>query len=380
MNPTYDVVFSYQGAFGPPTFGHFKSMEMFAKKILHKYQNEPSKKILMLFMPTALSGSKIHLEQTQENRINVLHIFCEFLTLRYSIKTPIIKFEASKIEYELCKEPILNGDGTSTPNKDTGTYRTIDKLKNLYPTSTIILGMGKDNILQLPYWKNIDEYHDKVKSIYVVNRELSEAEKETVADFIIKGQSLPFQKILPWPKPKEDIHNIFGITGIIDNYEKGTDVTKIQNNYVNQIVIPLPEIVVLSGLPPATSSSMLRYYIYKYIIEHSEGQKIIIKDKITKIMFGTMYGYGEDVDNTINAYKNENNEYKFSVPIDDGYDEKYSIIKNDEFKVGGKSTENNRKKSNKRNNLTRKNRTRKNQKSKNKKPPKILFRKKPKSI
>jgi nicotinic acid mononucleotide adenylyltransferase len=379
MNPlnetTYDVVFSYQGAFGPPTFGHFKSMEMFANKILHEYQNEPFKKILMLFIPTALSDSKPHLEPTQQNRIDILNKFCEFLTLRYSIKTPIIKFEASEIEYELCKEPILNAEGPQKLNKDTGTYRTIDKLKNLYPTSTIILGMGKDNILQLPYWKNINEYATKVRSIYVVNRELSEAEKETVTDFNIKEQheiSIPFQKTLPWSKPRKDIHNIFGIRDNYEkgtgNYEKGTDVTNIQENYVNQIVIELPEIVVLPGLPPATSSSMLRYYIYRYIMENTEKEKIIIKDKITKIMFGKIYGYDEFVVQTINGYKNEKNEYKFSVPIDDGYDAKYTEIFNKNgFTFGGKSSKNNRKKSNKRNNRTRKNRTRKNQKSKIKK-------------
>jgi len=366
MNPTYDVVFSYQGAFGPPTFGHFKSMEMFAKKILIDYRD---KKILMLFMPTALSDSKPHLEPTQQDRIDVLNKFCEFLTMRYSIKTPIIKFEASEIEYELCKEPILNAEGHTELNKDTGTYRTIDKLKNLYPTSTIILGMGKDNILQLPYWKNINNYDTDVRSIYIVNRELSEAEKETVVDFKITvqdGVSLPFQKILPWQKPKEEINSILGITGLDTkgNYKKGIDVTKIIEGYEPHININLPNILVLPGSPPATSSSMLRYYIHRYIMENTEKEKNIINDKITKIMFGTMYGYKKFVVQTINGYKNKTNEYKFSVPIDDGYDEKYSKIKNDEFKVGGKSSKNNRKKSNKRNNRTRKNRTRKNQKSK----------------
>jgi len=110
---------------------------------------------------------------------------------------------------------------------------------------------------------------------------------------------------------------------------------------------------------------MLRYYIYRYIMENNEKEKFEIKDKITKIMFGKIYGYIEDVDKTINGYKNEKNEYKFSVPKDDGYDEKYTEIFNKNgFKVGGKSSKNNRKKSNKRNNRTRKNRTRKNQKSK----------------
>ena len=29
----YDCVFSYQGAFGPPTYGHYKSMEAFANQL-----------------------------------------------------------------------------------------------------------------------------------------------------------------------------------------------------------------------------------------------------------------------------------------------------------------------------------------------------------
>jgi len=350
MNPlnetTYDVVFSYQGAFGPPTFGHFTSMEMFAEKILIDY---PTSNIRMLFMPTALSSSKPHLEPTQQNRIAVLNKFCKILKEKYKDNDKIT-FEASEIEYQLCAS---HKDGSKI---DTGTYRTIDKLKNLYPTSTIILGMGKDNILQLPYWKNINEYATKVKSIYVVNRELSEAEKETVTDFNIKEQdeiSLPFQKTLPWQKPKEEINSILGITGLDTkgNYEKGIDVTKIIEDYEPHININLPNILVLTGLPPPTSSSMLRYYIYRYIMENTEKEKIIIKDKITKIMFGKIYGYEEFVVQTINGYKNEKNEYKFSVPIDDGYDAKYTEIFNKNgFTFGGKISKNNRKKSNKRNN------------------------------
>jgi len=365
---TYDVVFSYQGAFETPTFGHFASMEMFAEKILIDY---PTSNIRMLFMPTALSSSKPHLEPTQQNRIAVLNKFCKILKEKYKDNDKIT-FEASEIEYQLCAS---HEDGSKI---DTGTYRTIDMLKEIYPTSIIILGMGKDNILQLPYWKNIDEYADKVTSIYVVDRQLSKAEEKMVADFKITvqdGVSLPFQKILPWQKPKEEINSILGITGLDTkgNYEKGIDVTKIIEGYEPHININLPNILVLTGLPPPTSSSMLRYYIYKYIIESNEKVENEIKEIIKNIMFG-QYSDVEItwlVDQTINGYKNENenNEYKFSVPIDDGYDAKYTeIFNNNGFTFGGKSSKNNRKKSNKRNNRTRKNRTRKNQKSKNKNP------------
>lgn len=362
--PKYDVVFSYQGAFGPPTFGHLKSMEMFANQILIDYQDAAN--ILMLFMPTALSSSKTHLEPTQNDRIVVLNKFCEILNTKYSSEPkPKITFQSSEIEYELCNERITDAAGNEKRNTDTGTYRTIDKLKTIYPSAVIILGMGKDNILQLPYWKNIDDYAKKVASIYVVNRELSEAENNTVADFSITqqpGTSLPFQKILPWSKPKTDIHRIFGITSLPDegNYEKGGDVTTLQQHYYPSIAIALPKIVVLTESPPATSSSMLRYYIHKYINE--ENDKNGIKEQIKNIMFGE---YRHDIDDlfglTINGYTDKNNTYKFTEPAYDDYDNKYNEIFNNK---GGKRCNNNRKKSNKRNKRTRKNRTRKNKKSK----------------
>ena len=225
--------------------------------------------------------------------------------------------------------------------------------------------------LQLPYWKNIDDYANNVASIYVVNRELSEAENKMVADFRIKtqpGTSLPFQKILPWSKPKKDIHRIFGITDE-GNYDKGVDVTTLQQDYDPSIAIALPKIVVLSVSSPATSSSMLRYYIHKYININEENDKNEIKEQIKNIMFGE---YRHDIDDlidlTINGYKNTNDTYKFTEPVDDDYENKYSKIfnnkNNNKDNNGGKRCNNNRKKSNKRNKRTRKNRTRKNKKSK----------------
>ena len=354
--PTYDVIFSYQGAFGPPTFGHLKSMEMFAEKILSEYSNT---KILMLFMPTALSSSKPHLEPTQDDRIEVLNKFSEILNATYPDNN--ITFEASKIEYELCAQ-----------NISTATIRTIDKLKEIYPTpSIILLGMGKDNILQLPYWEKIREYAVKVTSIYVVNRELSKAENNIVANFSITqqpGTTLPFQKILPWQKSKEDIQDIFGITGLDNNgtYEKGIDVTTINQGDEPHINIKLPNIVML-GTPPPTSSSMLRYYIYKYIIEVNEEVKNEIKEQIKNIMFG-QYRDNIDklIDQTIENYTNREPSYKFCIsPKNDDYEDKYNaFINNNGFMVGGKRSKTNRKKSNKKN-KTRKNKTRKNKNCKN---------------
>ena len=79
--PSYDVVFSYQGAFGPPTYGHYKSMEAFAQKLNTDF---PDEKILMLFMPTA-GGSKSHLLPTRIMRKKVLDMFCNMLTANLPI-------------------------------------------------------------------------------------------------------------------------------------------------------------------------------------------------------------------------------------------------------------------------------------------------------
>ena len=248
--PPYDVVFSYQGAFGPPTAGHITSMHMFANQILIDYSD---KKILMLFMPTAFSVDKTHLEPTQQNRFDVLNAFCDILKNRYSDLKERITFQVSDIEYNIYETQKKNGVVI-----DTGTYLTLEKLNKEYQKSKILLGMGKDNMLQLPSWKNIGHYKSQynVEKIYVVNRELSK------------------------------------------------DPTK--NNSDNN---DKPEIVVLSGSPPATSSSMLRYYISKYI-ENENDKKII--EIIENIMFGE---YRKDItqekitkllDETIQGYKNIN--------------------------------------------------------------------------
>ena len=73
------VIFTYQGAFGPPTFGHYKCMEIFTKKVMEDYPTN-NHKITMLFMPTAQSSSKPHLKPTQKLRLKILNdIYCSNL-------------------------------------------------------------------------------------------------------------------------------------------------------------------------------------------------------------------------------------------------------------------------------------------------------------
>jgi len=99
MNPDPDVnsieqkvIFSFQGAFGPPTWGHCVSMFLFANNVLDNY---PNSDITMLFMPTGGSSNKKHLEPTQNIRLAVLKIFCDFLHL-FTFQMPI--FIINKIE------------------------------------------------------------------------------------------------------------------------------------------------------------------------------------------------------------------------------------------------------------------------------------------
>jgi nicotinic acid mononucleotide adenylyltransferase len=159
--PKNFTIFSYQGAFGPPTFGHFFAMFEFAKKILSnpEYSNG---KILMLFMPTP-GGSKSHLFPTQNTRVRCLAKFCEILEDKFNI--PTLMFNVSTIEYELAKKNDVSGIG----NKSVATFETINALSP--KCSNLLLGMGMDNAIGLPSWSRSSEYKNYVKEIYIVKRD-----------------------------------------------------------------------------------------------------------------------------------------------------------------------------------------------------------------
>ncbi len=94
----YAVINSYQGAFGPPTLGHYQAMKFAAKAMLRDF---PDKNILMLFMPTAAGSAKPHLALTQKERIDALTVYCK--KLKEEFKDAPIEFEASRIEYDIYK-------------------------------------------------------------------------------------------------------------------------------------------------------------------------------------------------------------------------------------------------------------------------------------
>ena len=88
------VIFSFQGAFGPPSWGHYTAMKLYARQVLINY---PNTNILMLFMPTALGSSKPHLEPTQKLRRDMLSVFCSQLNSEKEFAGRRIYFDVSTI-------------------------------------------------------------------------------------------------------------------------------------------------------------------------------------------------------------------------------------------------------------------------------------------
>jgi nicotinic acid mononucleotide adenylyltransferase len=160
-----DVINSYQGAFGPPTQGHYQAMLFSAREHLKRY---PAGKIVMLFMPTAASSSKPHLKPTQAVRIESLNIYCQKLRDTFALEGILenrIVFLASELEYKLANE-----------GKSTATINTIRALKGV--GCDVTLTMGLDNMFDLPYWGEIEKYAGLLAdpAIYVPRRDITAAE------------------------------------------------------------------------------------------------------------------------------------------------------------------------------------------------------------
>jgi nicotinic acid mononucleotide adenylyltransferase len=320
------IVFSFQGAFGPPTLGHYTAMKLYARKVLEDY---PEDTIHMLFMPTALGSSKPHLEPTQESRIKLLNKFCEYLSGDHEFAGKPISFSPSTIEYELCREPKEDG----TPNKDTGTYRTLIRLRKMYPESTLLLGMGLDNMLQMPYWKQIEDYKSTlgVEKIYVASRQLTEEEATKTRRFH-KEEGSPvvnFDIVIPnWGQPTvEQANRVFNIN--IENPTYETLEKKMATNMpsheaVYTCNIDFPDFVMVGEEGeriPGTSSSMMRYYICKLIQEPSEEYR----EKIRKLIWGDK-PIDDLVTETIEDYRQKIYSEGIPCPPDKDYDESFLEI------------------------------------------------------
>ena len=242
-----DVVNSYQGAFGPPTLGHYQAMSMAAKQTLE----DCSGNVLMLFMPTAASSSKKHLAVTQDERIEALNVFCAGLKRDFS--DPRIRFEASRLEYDIYTE-----------KKSTATIYTIDALKALYPSAQIALTMGLDNLYDLPFWVKADEYADKLRAIYVAMRDTTPEDeantKEEELGFNEQKKTLRFNKFASWNSKKTT------------SLESKLETLKSKFDRMNFKFL---------GKPVPTSSSLLRGALYKY---YSEDKKSIYLEALKKLI------------------------------------------------------------------------------------------------
>ena len=308
------IVFSYQGAFGPPTYGHYKSMETFIKQITKDY--DKSQHYTFLFMPTKSSSSKPHLKGTMYHRQLILQKFCEKLKETYKATNIIIA--PSRIEFD---------DTTSSD-----TINTIDELIKEYSGAKIILGMGQDNALQLPYWKSIEEYAGKVERIYLVTRDVTGGE---IREFTNQNGT-PIgkfdAKVPSWAAYIKRLELVFEKGSIkIPKENEGKEGTVLPPDI--KIVKPLPEIKKITATIPPSSSSMIRHFISRIIkneerIKENEERPIKFEErikknkaKIKKLMFGNAFA-GDDkidklVDEVIGDYKTL---YKVIESLESSYD------------------------------------------------------------
>ena len=293
-------------------------MEAFIQRIMNDY-NRPNTNYTFFFMPTKSSSSKPHLSVTMDQRERILQLFSNKLKNKYP--NPNVTIAPSRIEFD--KE-------TSSD-----TIHTIDKLKQQYPNHKIILGMGKDNALQLPYWGRIGEYKGKVESIYLVKREV---EGETRVFKNGNGIEIGTFDIKPprWVDNNR-LDSVFGIKKqeLVDN--------KIPIN--STINIELPKITEIDENIPPSSSSMIRHFISRIIKNEDVREENEIK--IKNLMFGTDEfegdkGINEIVNSVVEDYKAF---YKVAKSLDSSYDEEgynveyntYMSKINSKVSKGGKS-------------------------------------------
>lgn len=343
-----NIVFSFQGAFGPPTWGHYMSMKLFARAVLEDY---PTGKITMLFMPGAKSGSKPHLEPTQVARTEVLKEFCRLLKNESEFADQRIGFDVSEIEYELAKS-------SDTRSKSGNTIVTIeDLIKTKDPMinskAKILLGMGFDNMMQLPYWREVDKFKGSVDKIYVSYRILSSEEESNTREYTITQDDSAVKTKLRFDTTIPGFFNVDNLPIVIRGFDLNLPMESAPSRDTTQKAInsktesgddtfhlPLPSIKIVgktgdtSGIP-ATSSSMMRYFIKKYIQASREGdetKKDQYKQKIKNVMFGPL-DVSATWDNlfatTISYYDELDKNYKKIFPEEAKgieYDDQYKII------------------------------------------------------
>lgn len=227
-------------------------METFIKQIKEDYPDKSH--YTFLFMPTKSSSSKPHLESTMKRRQKVLQKFCDKLKETYKATNIIIA--PSRIEFV-----------KDTPSD---TIYTIDELIKEYSGAKIILGMGQDNALQLPYWKSIEEYAGKVERIYLVTRDVTGGEIRLFKNQNDDEIGYFDAKVPTWAAKDNRLTPVFGIT--VDDLQSGNTIP-----HGKPIVIELPEIKKITATIPPSSSSMIRHFISR-IIKNEERIKKMKKD------------------------------------------------------------------------------------------------------
>ena len=252
---TPDIVNSFQGAFGPPTRGHYEAMLFAARKTI---EENPSKTILMLYMPTAESTSKAHLKLTQTDRIAALTEFCG--KLKSEIGYERINFEASTIEYEIFKD-----------KKSTATIHTLRALKTIYPSSSIILTMGLDNLFDLPFWGDVETYSSYTKNIYVLSRTVNSEDEPKLVTIPVNGNELKFHKFASWDaRMKGDVSQIsYDESELKKKLEKVWSTPNSGENTLLEIFNTI-NFQILDAKPSPTSSSLLRVALKKYYVDPAE--------------------------------------------------------------------------------------------------------------
>ena len=259
-----NVIFSFQGSFGPPTFGHLMSMLTFAKQIKRDYGGTKT----LLFMPASGGASKPHLYPTRSARVDVLRIFCRILK-SYFPDEDDIEFRVSEIEFDIA-------GGTDRSVSTINTIRKLVAMKKC-ESDEICLGMGLDNTYQLPYWESVDEYVQHVSKIYVVRRDPSPADLENIRLFEI---------------PNTNTKMYFDVR--VPSWSKVSDIA-------DRIVsFTLPTICKIKSKPiPPTSSTLVRHFIKDFLHGHAES-----REKIKQLMFGDeISGVDYAVDETIESFK-----------------------------------------------------------------------------
>jgi len=159
------VVGSFQGAFSPPTRGHFEAMKLAIDAYVARFPGEP---IRLFFMPGARSGSKAHIAPTIDDRFAILDLMC--VVLNHYCKTTYpgvdIEISASRIERVLAESYEMEGKVT-----DTTTVNTFLMMHLLYPEAdNITVILGYDNLLGITTWKLFAYYVDLITHVFVPKR------------------------------------------------------------------------------------------------------------------------------------------------------------------------------------------------------------------